>query len=72
MVQRCKSAQEVEFFSLPLAKWVIDVLGLLIAVVGEENLLGLILRQTRSEISSLVKDQEGTADRPADQWFMNN
>jgi hypothetical protein len=72
MVQRYKSAEEVEFFSLPMAKWVIGVLGLLVAVVGEESLLGLILRQTRSEISSLVKDEEGSADRPGDQWFMNN
>jgi hypothetical protein len=55
-----------------MARWVIGVLGLLIAVVGEESLLGLILRQTRSEVSSLVKDEEGTADRPGDQWFMNN
>jgi hypothetical protein len=72
MVRSCKSAEEVEFFSLPLAKWVIGVLGLLIAVVGEESLLGLILRQPRSEISSLVKDEEGAADCPGDQWFMNN
>ncbi len=72
MVRRCKSAEEVEFFSLPMAKLVIGVLGLLIAMVGEDSLLGLILRQTRSEISSLVKDEEGTGDRPADQWFMNN
>lgn len=72
MVQRYKSSEEVEFFSLPTAKWVIGVLGLLVAVVGEESLLGLILRQTRSEISSLVKDEEGTAHSPGDQWFLNN
>ena len=71
-MRRCKPAEKVEFFSLPMAKWAIGIIGLLIAVVGEESLLGLILRQTRSEISSLVKDEEGAADRAADQWFMNN
>ena len=72
MVRRCKSAEEVEFFSFPTAKWVIGVIGLLVAVVGEESLLGLILRQTRSEISSLVKEEVFTAHSPGDQWFMNN
>jgi hypothetical protein len=72
MVRRYKSVEEVEFFSLPMAKWVIGVLGLLIAVVGKESLLGLTLRQTRSEISSLVKDEEGIANSLGDQWFLNN
>ena len=52
------SSEEASFFSLPHAKWVIGVLSMLIAVVGKESLLGLILRQTRSEINSIVRDEE--------------
>ncbi len=55
-------SDEGEFFSLAQAKWVIGVLGLLIAVVGRESLLGLILRQTRSEIDSIVRDEEPQPD----------
>ena len=33
------------------------MLSMLIAVVGKDSLLGLILRQTRSEISSIVRDE---------------
>jgi hypothetical protein len=46
------------FFSLSQAKWVMGVLSMLIAVVGRESLLGLILRQTRSEIASIVRNEE--------------
>jgi hypothetical protein len=49
---------EESFFSLPQAKWLLGVLGMLIAVVGRETLLGLILRQARSEIASIVRDEE--------------
>ncbi len=49
------------FFSLAHAKWVVGVLSMLIAVVGRESLLGLILRQTRSEISSIVRNEEPDA-----------
>jgi hypothetical protein len=45
---------------------------MLVTLVGEESLLGLILRQTRSEIASLVRDEERTADYPSDQWFKYN
>ena len=55
------SSPEPSFFSLPHAKWVLGVLNMLIAVVGRESLLGLILRQTRSEINSLVQDEEPEA-----------
>jgi hypothetical protein len=46
------------FFSISQAKWVLGVLSMLIAVVGRESLLGLILRQTRSEIASIVRNEE--------------
>ncbi len=62
MIRKYQPAEEVEFFNLPMAQWVIRVLSLLIAVVGEESLLGLILRQTRSEIASLVQDEQPTSD----------
>jgi hypothetical protein len=51
-------SDDESFFSLPQARWVIGVLSMLIAVVGRESLLGLILRQTRSEIKSIVQDEE--------------
>ena len=51
-------SEEESFFSLPQARWVIGVLSMVIAVVGRESLLGLILRQTRSEIKSIVEDEE--------------
>jgi len=58
-MRRAKPPSEDEsFFSLPQARWVIGVLSMLIAVVGRESLLGLILRQTRNEIKSIVEDEE--------------
>jgi hypothetical protein len=72
MVKRHKSVDETEFFSVSLAKWVTGVLGMLIAVVGQESLLGLILRQTRSEIKSLVRDEENSAVSTGHPWFQNN
>jgi hypothetical protein len=49
------SSDDVPFFNLPHAKWVVRVLSMLIAVVGSQTLLGLILRQTRSEIASMLR-----------------
>ena len=72
MIPRSTPCEEVEFFSLDLAKWVISVLSMLISVVGNESLLGLILRQTRSEIASLVRDEQATPIPPDEQWFRNN
>lgn len=54
MIQANTSATEIAFVNRGHAKWVIGVLSMLIAVVGKDNLLGLILRQTRSEIKSLL------------------
>lgn len=53
-----ESSDEDEFFNIPHARWVIGVLGMLIAVVGKNSLLGLMLRQTRREIDSLIQDEE--------------
>jgi uncharacterized membrane protein len=58
-MRRANSPSDEEgFFSLPQARWVIGVLSMLIAVVGRDSLLGLILRQTRSEIRSIVQEEE--------------
>jgi hypothetical protein len=64
------SCDDHSFFSLSHAKWVVGVLSMLIAVVGRESLLGLILRQTRSEITSIVRTEEPEA-APAN-CFENN
>jgi hypothetical protein len=61
MIQANASAKEIAFMNLGHAKWVIGVLSMLIAVVGKDNLLGLILRQTRSEIKSLLESSDRTA-----------
>ncbi len=58
MARTIPSTDEESFFNLPHAKWVLGVLSMLIAVVGRESLLGLILRQTRTEIASIVRDEE--------------
>ena len=72
MIRSYRSAEEKDFFNLPLAKWVLGVLTMLIAVVGKESLVGLILRQTRSEIASLVHDEEQGPNSPKDLWYLNN
>ena len=51
------SANEVAFFNRPHARWVVGVLSMLIAVVGEDSLLGILLRQTRFEISGLLREE---------------
>jgi hypothetical protein len=72
MIRNYPPADETEFFNLPLAKWVIGVLAMLIAVVGKESLVGLILRQTRSDIVGLVQDEEQRPDASTEAWYMNN
>jgi hypothetical protein len=57
------------YLNIPHARWVIGVLRMLIAVVGKESLLGLVLRQTRSDIASLVRRAE---QESAGTCFTNN
>jgi hypothetical protein len=64
--------EEVPFFSLPQAKWVSGVLSMLIAVVGRDSLLGLLLRQTRSEINTLVRDEEQAGRTSREACYRNN
>jgi hypothetical protein len=65
MVRMNTSAEEVPFFNLGHARWVLGVLSMLVAVVGKDTLLGLILRQTRFEINSIVRDEEPAAAQSA-------
>jgi hypothetical protein len=57
MIEKNQSADEASFFNIPHARWVIGVLSMLIAVVGKESLVGLLLRQTRREIDALIQDE---------------
>ncbi len=72
MARTNSSREEAPFFSLPQAKWVVGVLSMLIAVVGRDSLLGLILRQTRSEINSLVRDEEPDVRTARQACYRNN
>jgi hypothetical protein len=54
------SAPEAPFFNRPHAKWVVGVLSMLIAVVGEDSLLGILLRQTRFDINGLLREAPHT------------
>ncbi len=60
------------FLNLTHARWVAGVLSKLIAVVGQDSLVGLILRQARSEVTSLVteKDRKPTVQTVA--RYLNN
>ncbi len=72
MARMKPSSQEAPFFSVPQAKWVACVLNMLIAVVGKDSLLGLILRQTRAEIDSLVRSEEPPANKGWVACYQNN
>ena len=52
------SAPQSNLANLRQARWLVGVLGLLIAVVGKDTMLGLILVQTRMEIGSLIHQCE--------------
>ena len=58
MKWKADHANEDSFFNIAHARWVVGVLGMLIAVVGKDSLVGLLLRQTRREIDSLIQDEE--------------
>lgn len=58
MARNHASDDESSFFNIAHARWVVGVLGMLIAVVGKESLLGLLLRQTRREIDGLIEDEQ--------------
>jgi hypothetical protein len=65
MVARMQSSRdEVPFLNLRHARWAVGVLKLVIAVVGEESLVGLIVRQARSELVSVLRDEQETEVKP--------
>ena len=59
------SPEEASFFSLPQAKWVSGVLSMLIAVVGRDSLLGLILRTTGASRSTALFGTRSRRGQPA-------
>ena len=65
-------SEDASFFNVRHAKWVVSVLTMLIAVVGKESLIGLILRQARSDITSFVQDEEPTAAAAKAACYENN
>ena len=65
-------ADESSFFNLAHARWALGVLSMAIAVVGRDSLLGLILRQTRSEIASIVRDEDSSPATAKAACFENN
>jgi hypothetical protein len=58
MMWKKKPPDAESFFNIAHARWVVGVLGMLIAVVGKDSLVGLMLRQTRREIESLIQDEQ--------------
>jgi hypothetical protein len=72
MARMHPSREEAPFFNLPQARWVMGVLSMLIAVVGKNSLLGLILRQARFEIKSVVEDDAAPAVRAPRACYENN
>ena len=74
MLKKTPSSRNEESLINPeQARWVHRVLGMLIAVVGKESLLGLMLGQTRLEIRSLLQSSVEPEDPPAgDAWFLTN
>jgi hypothetical protein len=45
---------------------------MLIAVVGKDSLLGIILRQTRSEITSVARGEDRHPTPAVGAWHENN
>jgi hypothetical protein len=58
------SRDEEPFLNLRHARWAVGVLKLIIAVVGEDSLVGLIVRQARAEIVSVLRDEQQVALKP--------
>jgi hypothetical protein len=61
MARKNSTVAEAPFFNVAQARWVIGVLGMLIAVVGKDSLLGLLLGQACSEIHSILRDERPRA-----------
>jgi hypothetical protein len=66
------STRQSNLVNLRQARWLVGVLGLLVAVVGKETLLGLILGQARVEIGSLIQHSEAEQASFAENCYLNN
>ena len=65
MVARMHTSRDEDpFLNLRHARWAVGVLKLIIAVVGEDSLVGLIVRQARAEIVSVLRDEQQVALKP--------
>jgi hypothetical protein len=65
MVARMHTSQnEVPFLNLRHAKWAVGVLKLVIAVAGEDSLVGLIVRQARAELVSVLREEQQPEFKP--------
>jgi hypothetical protein len=66
------SPEQLPFLNVSHARWVIGVLNLLVAVVGRDTLLGLLLRQTRSEIASVIQETASDIATARATHYQNN
>ncbi len=65
MVARMHTSQnEVPVLNLRHAKWAVGVLKLVIAVAGEDSLVGLIVRQARAELVSVLREEQQPGYKP--------
>jgi hypothetical protein len=65
-----RTTENADLCDLRHARWVVNVLEMLITVVGRKSVLGVILGQARSEIASLVCEEQQSP--PTDLSFLNN
>lgn len=57
-MKKIRRSPESTLLNVQHARWVSNVLNMLIAVVGKETILGLLLGGTRAEIASLLRSVE--------------
>jgi len=62
IMKKVRRPAEPALLNVQHARWVSNVLNMLIAVVGKETILGLLLGGTRAEIASLLRTVEPAAE----------
>jgi hypothetical protein len=58
------SRDDAPFLDVRHAKWAVGVLKLVIAVVGQDSLVGIIVRQARAELVSVLRDERECVQKP--------
>ncbi len=58
------SRDDAPFLNIRHAKWAVGVLKLVAAVVGEDSLVGIIVRQARAELVSVLRDERACVRKP--------